>query len=140
MGHFFVEGIGLRQFIDYYYVLKAYKNEIHRSDMALVLQQTGMMKFAKGVMWVQKAFLGMNDEYLIVEPDEKVGKLILREMLEGGNFGHYDERYKGREKGLFARGLTDTYRLLKLIKYFPSESIWKIIKKIDNQKWKLKGA
>ena len=140
MGHFFVEGIGLRQFIDYYYVLKAYKNEIHRSDMALVLQQTGMMKFAKGVMWVQKAFLGMNDEYLIVEPDEKVGKLILREMLEGGNFGHYDERYKGREKGMFARGLTDTYRLLKLIKYFPSESIWKIIKKIDNQKWKLKGA
>lgn len=138
MGHFFVEGIGLRHFIDYYYVLKAYRNEIHSSNLALVLQQTGMMKFAKGVMWVQKVCLGLNDEFLIVEPDEKVGRLILNEMLEGGNFGHYDERYKGREKGLLARGITDTYRLMKLAAVFPSESIWKIIKKIDNQKWKLR--
>lgn len=140
MGHFFVEGIGLRQFIDYYYVLKAYKNEEHRFDQTLVLQQTGMMKFAKGVMWVEKNCLGIEDDCMIVQPDEKIGKLILHEMLEGGNFGHYDERYKGRQNGLLARGFADTYRLLKLIKYFPSESIWKIIKKIDNQKWKLKGA
>lgn len=140
MGHFFVEGIGLRQFIDYYYVLKVYRSEIHRSNLDLVLQQTGMMKFAKGVMWVQKVCLGLEDDYLIAEPDEKIGKLILHEMLEGGNFGHYDERYKGRKKGMLIRGIIDTYRLMKLATTFPSESIWKIIKKVDNQKWKLKDV
>lgn len=139
MGHFFVEGIGLRQFVDYYFVLKDYSRIEHSCDIISVLKQTGMLKFAKGVMWVERNCLGIEDDCMIVQPDEKIGNIILKEIIEGGNFGHYDERYKGRQKGLVARGLTDTYRLIKMATVFPSESIWKIINKIDNHTLKLKS-
>lgn len=136
MIHFFIEGIGLRHFIDYYYVLKANTNP---TNIEKLFKKFGMMRFARGVMWVEKECFGLDDKYLLVEPDERRGKVILKEMLEGGNFGHHDERYKSRNKGYLARGVTDVYRLLKLATFFPSESLWKIYRKIENQKWKLKS-
>lgn len=135
MIHFFIEGIGLRHFVDYYYVLE---NNTNRTEFASMFEELGLMKFARGVMWIEKECLGLEDKYLLVEPDEKRGKVILKEMLEGGNFGHYDKRYKSRNKGYIVRGMTDVYRLLKLSTVFPSESLWKIYRKMENQKWKLK--
>ena len=121
MIHFFIEGIGLRHFVDYYYVLRQVNAE-SSLHIKKLLEKFGLLRFALGVMWIEKECLGLGDKYLLVEPDEKLGRVILKEMLEGGNFGHYDERYKGRQKGLLARGFTDTCRLLKLAKVFPSES------------------
>ena len=135
MIHFFIEGIGLRHFVDYYYVLKTNTNHTNITNL---FEDFGLIRFARGVMWIEKKFLGLEDKYLLVEPDERRGTVILKEMLEGGNFGHYDERYKSRNKGYLARGVTDVYRLLKLATVFPSESLWKIYRKVENQKWKLK--
>ena len=139
MAHFFIEGIGLRQFIDYYYVLKNLAdNEI--SDVRGLLKKFGLMKFAKGVMWIENECLGLENKYLIVDPDERIGRVIMKEMIEGGNFGHHDERYKARSKGYLARGIADTYRLLKLARIFPEDALWKVWRKIENQKWKIKGS
>ena len=136
MIHFFIEGIGLRHFIDYYYVLRTNTNHTNISNL---IKEFGMLRFARGVMWIEKECLGLEDDCLIVEPDEKRGRVILKEMMEGGNFGHYDERYKGRNKGYLARGITDGYRLLKLATVFPSESMWKLYRKVENQKWKIRS-
>ena len=139
MYHFFIEGIGLRHFIDYYYVLRS--DELKEKEQYKhFFNDFGMLRFARGVMWIEKECLDLSDEYLILEPDEKIGKIILNEMTEGGNFGQHDERYAQRKKGYLMRGLTDTYRLIKLAKYFPSESIWKIVRKIENQRWKVKKS
>lgn len=135
MEHFLTEGIGLRHFIDYYYVLRANTN---CTNIANLFKEFGLLRFARGVMWIEKECLGLKDEYLIVKPDEKRGRVILNEMLEGGNFGQYDGRFESRNKGYLARGLTDGYRLLKLAKAFPSETMWKMLRKIENQRWKLK--
>ena len=134
MSHFFIEGIGLRQFIDYFYVLK---NARHDIDYEKTLRHLGMLKFAQGVMWVEKNVFEIEDEYLITKPNEKIGKLILNEIVAGGNFGRHDERYATRKKGYLARGATDVIRLLKLSKYFPSEALWGIGRKIINQQWKI---
>lgn len=138
MTHFFVEGIGLRHFIDYYYVLK----ELHRrgssENFEKQFEYFGMLKFAQGVMWIEKEVLGLGKVLFIVSPNEKIGKVILKEMEEGGNFGHHDQRYTARSKGIFIRGLVDSYRLLKLAYYFPEEALWKLWNKIENQKWKLR--
>lgn len=142
MDHFVTEGIGLRHFIDYYHVLRKLREEVlefrDSSKVQDLFKEFGLFRFARGVMWVEKHCLGLEENYLIAEPNEKTGKVILEEMLEGGNFGQYDERYKGRDKGLVARGLTDSYRLLKLAKVFPSETMWKLYRKVENQRWKLK--
>lgn len=142
MDHFFTEGIGLRHFIDYYHVLRKFRDDgmefRDSSKVQDLFKEFGLMRFARGVMWIEEKFLGIDEKYLIVGPDEKAGNVILEEMLEGGNFGRYDERYKSRDKGLVARGLTDSYRLLKLAKAFPSETMWKLCRKVENQRWKLK--
>lgn len=138
MTHFFVEGIGLRHFIDYYYVLKELHRKGSSENYEKLFEYFGMIRFAQGVMWLEKEVIRLEEEFLIVSPDERIGKVILKEMEEGGNFGQYDTRYAGRNKGVFLRGLADSYRLLKLACYFPNDSLWKIVRKIENQKWKIR--
>lgn len=137
MNHFFYEGIGLKQFVDYYYVLQNAKDVYGHEEIRKQFEYLGMLKFSKGVMWIEKECLKLGDQNLLVEPDAKIGRVILAEMIEGGNFGRYDARYAFRKKGYLAKGLTNAYRLFKLASVFPMESIWKIYRKLENQKWKL---
>ena len=137
MIHFFIEGIGLRHFVDYFYVLKKLHEESCTEDNVALFKHLGLLKFAKGVMWVEKEILGLDSEYLICEPDERIGRVILKEMEEGGNFGHHDKRYSLRNKGYLARGVADGYRLIKLAQYFPQDSLWKLVRKVENQRWKI---
>ena len=135
--HFFTEGIGLRHFVDYFYVLKNLEPQ-KRVEVCEKLRWLGLDKFAKGVMWIESDCLALEDSYLLFEPDVKIGGFIKREMEEGGNFGQYDSRFAMRHHGLLARGIADTVRLLALARMFPSESFWKVMEKIANQRWKLK--
>lgn len=138
MIHFFIEGIGLRHFIDYYYVLIRFHDSRFRGQVIQDIKWLGMEKFARGAMWIEKYCLGLEDEYLLFEPSERVGRLIIKEMEEGGNLGQYDSRYTERNKGLLFRGFVDTKRLVTLFPVFPYESFWKVVEKVTNQRWKLK--
>ena len=138
MTHFFVEGIGMRHFVDYYYVLKHFDGTGQKEEVSETFRWLGLGKFARGVMWIEKEILGIDERCLIVEPNERFGRLILNEMMEGGNFGQHDKRYSFRSKGYLARGIVDSYRLLKLAYYFPHDALWKIVRKVENQKWKVK--
>lgn len=139
MGHFFVEGIGLKQFIDYFYVLKTLYVEGCREDYVRLFKNLGLLKFARGVMWIEREVLGLEEKYLVCEPAERIGVVILKEIIKGGNFGQYDERYVYRRKGYLSRGIVDGYRLLKLAYHFPQDTLWKLVRKIENQKWKMKN-
>ena len=135
MVHFFVEGIGLRQFVDYYLML-IHSKKIDGIEQTL--KELGMYKFAQGVMWVEKHIFHLEESKMLVPPNEKIGKLILNEMTEGGNFGYHDQRYTSRNKGVLMRGITDTYRLIKLMTIFPGDAFWKILRKLQYQIWKMK--
>ena len=52
MSHVMGEGIGLRQFIDYYYVLRQFRDE--SLEFRVRLREMGLLKFAQGVMWIEK--------------------------------------------------------------------------------------
>ena len=135
MAHFFKEGIGLRQFIDYYYQLKNYTKSGNEEKE---FEYLGMLQFARGVLWIEKELLGLDECYVLVEPDEKIGRLILDELLQGGNFGQFDERYSARRYGYLARGLADIFRLLRFVPYFPKDSIGMIWRKFESQHWKFR--
>ncbi len=136
--HFFIEGVGLRQFIDYYYLLLQGFSDDEKYLVVNRVRQFGMLKFSKGVMWILNSELWIDKKYLLIEPDGKVGRFMLNEILEGGNFGHHDKRYETRKKGYLARGIVDTIRLLKLARVFPTDAWWKIVNKIGNQKWRIR--
>ena len=93
--HFFDEGIGMRQIIDYYFVLV--KNEERRMKNLTALQRElkylGLWKFAGAMMYVLHEVLGLSEEKMIAPMDEKRGKLLLAEILNGGNFGQHFTKY-----------------------------------------------
>lgn len=124
MHHFFFEGIGLRQLIDYYYLLRrGFTSEEQRAD-AQLLRHTGMLKFGRGVMWLLHEVLGLPGRYMLVEPNERVGRLLLREVLLAGNFGHHDKRYNFKGKSVYTQYFIETWRNLHFALEFPSETIW----------------
>lgn len=128
MSHFMGEGIGLRQFIDYYYVLQQFRAE--RLGLRDLLRKMGLLKFAQGVMWIEKELLGLEDKYLIVEPSEKIGRAIKQTIEEGGNFGHHSSLNKFRHQSFFGRIVGGSKQWLRAMRYFPTEAAWKVIRKV----------
>lgn len=65
--HLFGEGIGLRQIVDYYFVL------IHgqkvKSESLCLLETLGVRKFVGAVMYIMESFLRMDKKYLLCDPD-----------------------------------------------------------------------
>ena len=62
MHHFFFEGIGLRQMIDYYYLLRRGFTEEERKETVRVLKYTNMERFARAVMYVMHDVLGLSHQ------------------------------------------------------------------------------
>lgn len=138
MKHFLIEGVGIRHFIDYFYVLKKCQLEnVDLSEIRYWIHRFGMANFARGVMWVEKEMLGLEDELLIYEPNQRIGELILKEIVAGGNFGRHNQKNSLINKGLVSRGIIEGRRLLGISRYMPGEAFWMIIKKIQLQHLKI---
>lgn len=88
--HLFDGGIGLRQVMDYYFVLQNLDLEKDRDELASSFEYIGMKKFACAMMYVLQVTMGLECEKMICEPSEKTGRFLLEEVVRGGNFGKYD--------------------------------------------------
>ena len=124
MHHFFFEGIGLRQMIDYYYLLRRRLTPDEKQQALGTLRHTGMLKFASAVMYIMRDVLGLDDEFLFVKPNERIGRLLLSEIIHSGNFGFYDERYSFKGLSTYRQYFVETYRNLHFALDFPSETVW----------------
>lgn len=81
-----------------------------------------MKRFAKGIMWIMKEVLALEDKYLICEANEKYGRLILEDVMAGGNFGHHDEKNKGlHSNSAIGRSLNGLKRNMKFFALGPWE-------------------
>lgn len=123
--HFFDEGIGLRQIIDYYYLINRLEvSENGKKDIVQLLKRFGLYKFAGAVMFILKDLFGMEDEKLLVPLDTKRGKLLLEEILDGGNFGQYASKYGCLTKRSTAvKYFLKIYRNFHFIRYYPAEAL-----------------
>ena len=123
--HLFSEGIGLRQLMDYYYLLKRGFTEAERDKDAATLKHLGMHKFATAVMYVLQEVFGLHDDLCIVKPNEKAGEFLLSEIMIAGNFGEYDTRYgiRTEKESIGHRYFRITRRNMHFISSYPSEAI-----------------
>ncbi len=123
--HLFQEGIGLRQILDYYYVLRQGFNENEKNETLAILKELKMLRFAGAVMYILKKIFNIEDKYMLTAPIEKDGEFLLTEVLEAGNFGKYSPRYKyNMSRSLFTRALSKSTHQMKFIFSYPSETIW----------------
>lgn len=135
--HFCGHGVGLRQIMDYYYVLKQGFTEEERKDAACWIKKLGMGCFAQGLMWVLREYFGLEEQYLLIRPDEKEGRFIMHEVLQTGNMGHGDTRNWGSMRTPFLRFLLNLRRDFYLVGHYPQEAIWQPLFSIGLYFWRL---
>ena len=140
--HIFTEGIGLRQLLDYYFVLVKWHSDLTNltdsnkslSQMTQIntyldtlrheLKYLGLWKFAQAVMYVLHEVFGLSEDRMIAPMDEREGWFLLDEIMRGGNFGQYDDRM-GSKVGecKIHRYFRMNLRNLRFVKHYPTEAL-----------------
>ena len=133
--HFFFEGIGLRQIVDYYYVIVGLRPDTDFDAMRLTLHRLGIYKFAGAVMWVLQQVLGLDAQRMIVPVDERRGRLLIDEILSGGNFGQYDTRY-GFGHGFWGHNIQRIVRDARMARFYPGEALCEPMFRVYNFVWR----
>lgn len=138
--HVLHEGIGLRQLLDYYYILMSLDKE-QRVQVFEEIRHLGLAKFAEAVMYVEQQMFGLEPEFLLCKPNERLGKLLLVEIELAGNFGKYDKRYQHlNRKSRMDVYMHNVKRNFVFFKFAPGEVLWAPIWKPCHFVWrKIKG-
>ena len=138
--HFFDEGIGMRQIIDYYYVVNTEELLVIRDALQKELKYLGLWKFARAVMYVLHETLGLSEEKMIAPMDEKRGKLLLAEILNGGNFGKHFTKYGHfTQQGMAKKYFLKIWRNMHFVKYYPAEALSEPIFRTWHFFWRMKN-
>ena len=195
--HFFDEGIGMRQIIDYYYVVDdfwkvkesfsqpsrpslpkegstAFPKPLSpqgtedvtalrcseplrskdggaskpspncagwdRRGYVCELKHLGLWKFAMAVMYVLHKALGLSEEKMIAPMDEKRGKLLLAEILNGGNFGKHFTKYGHfTQQGMAKKYFLKIWRNMHFVRYYPAEALSEPIFRTWHFFWRVKN-
>ena len=138
--HFFDEGIGMRQIIDYYYVVNNDELLVIRDTLQKELKLLGLWKFARAVMYVLHEALGLSGEKMIVPLDEKRGKLLLAEILNGGNFGKHFTKYGHfTQQGMAKKYFLKIWRNMHFVRYYPAEALCEPIFRTWHFFWRMKN-
>jgi len=126
--HLIGHGVGLRQVMDYYFVLRtqhgSQQKDNGKSDTVDWLRKLGMMRFAGAMMWVMHEVFGLEREYMLVEPDETEGRFLLEEIFQTGNMGHYERRNWGSLETPVSRFFYNLRRDWHLLSHYPQEVCW----------------
>ena len=137
--HFFDEGIGMRQIIDYYYVVNNDELLAIKDTLQKELKHLGLWKFARAVMYVLHEALGLSGEKMIAPMDEKRGKLLLAEILEGGNFGRHFTKYGHfTQQGMAKKYFLKIWRNMHFVRYYPAEALSEPIFRTWHFFWRMK--
>ena len=164
--HYFYEGVGLRQVVDYYYVMWNVECEMKNSSLdnsssqakprttqhstfniQHSLTRLGLWHFAGAMMYVLHEVLGLPEEKMIAPMDKKRGEMLLNDILCGGNFGHHDERHawgrdtydgNGFKHGALGHNLLRLHRDLRLLRYYPSEALSEPVFRLWHYYWRWK--
>lgn len=83
--HLFTEGIGMKQLVDYYFLLLHSTED--KADVMQTVDNLGMRNFTRAMMWVMHEVMLLPREYLLCEEDPEGGRLLINDILKHGNFG-----------------------------------------------------
>jgi len=139
MHHYFDEGIGLRQMMDYYFLLQRTANDklrMKNEEIRNALQYLNLYNFSGAVMYVMREAFGMKEEWMIVPADERRGETLMAEILRGGNFGHYSGLTK---HGTAMKYFLKHWRNMHLALEYPAEALSEPIFRTWHFFWRLKN-
>lgn len=98
--------------------------------MVMVVRDCSLTTFSK----LHKV-MGLTGDNMIAPMDVKRGEMLLDDILNGGNFGHYDKHH------VLGHNLLCLYRDVRLLRYYPAEALsepifrtWHILCRMKNKK------
>jgi hypothetical protein len=104
------------------------------------LKYLGLWKFAGAVMFVLHEALGLSEEKMIAPMDEKRGKLLLAEILNGGNFGKHFTKYGHfTQQGMAKKYFLKIWRNMHFVRYYPAEALCEPIFRTWHFFWRMKN-
>ena len=104
------------------------------------LKHLGLWKFAGAVMYVLHETLGLSEEKMIAPMEEKRGKLLLAEILNGGNFGQYFTKYGHfTQQGMAKKYFLKIWRNMHFVRYYPAEALSEPIFRTWHFFWRMKN-
>lgn len=133
--HLMAEGIGMRQVMDYYFLLKHAAFDVEKKvELMKLIDYFGMKRLADAMMWILKDVFGLDERFLLCPVDKLEGGLILDEIMASGNFGHMDGR-RGKMNGMMGRLIEPRLLTWKLAKSHPLEYMFTPINRIIQRIW-----
>ena len=104
------------------------------------LEYLGLWKFAGAVMYVLHEALGLPEEKMIAPMDEKRGRLLLAEILNGGNFGQHFTKYGHfTQQGMAKKYFLKIWRNMHFVRYYPAEALSEPIFRTWHFFWRMKN-
>ena len=140
-GHLFAEEMTLKQYLDYYFVLKqAHVEGADVQEAYRWMQRMGMGIFARTTMWLLREVFGMPEEWMICEADADEGRFLLDRVMAK------DQKAKKGEHGSVRWHLSVFWaqqsKNLPLLTHYPLEvlfsPLWLIIHFFWKRIWKMK--
>ena len=104
------------------------------------LKYLGLWKFAGAVMYVLYEVLGLAEDKMIVPMDEKRGRLLLAEILDGGNFGQHFTKYAGfTHQSMGKKYFLKIWRNMHFVRYYPAEALCEPLFRTWHFFWRMKN-
>ena len=104
------------------------------------LKYLGLWKFAGAVMYVLHEALGLSEEKMIAPMDEKRGKLLLAEILNGGNFGRHFTKYGGfTHQSMGKKYFLKIWRNMHFVRSYPAEALCEPLFRTWHFFWRMKN-
>ena len=135
--HYLEGGLGLRQMMDYYYVLRVL-DPADRQPVMDTLKRLGMGRFAAALMLSLQFNFGLEDGYLLCPPDRKLGRRLIEDAISMGNFGVLDTRNRAKKgEGPVGRFFRKNGRVFSNLRYYPGEVLWSPFARLSQFVWRL---
>lgn len=92
---------------------------------------------ATAVMYVMQKVFCLDDKYLIVKADERLGRFLLNEIMLSGNFGFYDKRIDKYRGSQLKKNIQRLVRDARFMLTFPGESLWEPVFRLYHFFWRM---
>lgn len=134
--HLLGHGVGLRQLLDYHYVLLHGFTDKERRDTMRIIRSLGMERFAAAAMWVMREVFALDESFLLCEPDAREGRFLLSEIFHTGNMGHAETRFNWAQRTPLGRFLMNQRRNWHLLSHYPQEVLCAPFFSLVNYAWR----
>ena len=137
--HLLFEGVGLRQVMDYYYILQ-HSTQEERTSAYHLAKSLGMSRFVAALMYAENYFFGLEGDKMLCAASPEEGDFLVDEIIRGGNFGHYDPKRRTRA-GMAPLKLfiLRICHLIRFVSISPDEVFWAPHFKVTQFLWRRKN-